>query len=105
MARNHVFRSILLAAGALFLAACATKQPEGTLLEKRFQQTAKHYQQYQYEGQIIYCKRGATRSLPPAECITEAGLRKRVEDYLTNRNPVQRGGPPYVATVPGGSGT
>jgi hypothetical protein len=105
MARNRVFRSVLLASSVLMMAACATTQRDGALLEKRFQQTAKHYQQYQYEGQVIYCKRGATRSLPPAECITEAGLRQRVEDYLTNRNPVQRGGPQYVATVPGGSGT
>jgi hypothetical protein len=102
MARNQVFRSILLGSSVLLMAACATKQPEGSLLEKRFQQTAKHYQQYQYEGQVIYCKRGATRTLPPAECITEPALRLQVENGLRSRNPVVRGGPPYVATVPGG---
>jgi len=113
MARNRVFRSVLLAAGVLLIAACAS-QPVSSparesvptpLLEMKFQRAAKQYdRQYQHEGQIVYCKRGATRSLPPTECITETALRLQVENYQTMRNSVVRGGPQYVATVPGGSG-
>ena len=38
-------------------------------------------------------------------CVTEARLRQVVEEWRMHRNPVVRGGPPYVATVPGGNGT
>jgi hypothetical protein len=104
MARNLVFRSVLLAAGALLMGACAS-QPEGSLLETKFQRAAKQYDQtYQYQGQVVYCMRGATLSLPPTECITEAALRQQVEDMHMSRNLVTRGGPQYVGTVPGGSG-
>lgn len=103
MARHSVLHSVLLAAGVLLVGACAS-QPQGALLEKQFQQTAKHYDKYQHEGQVVYCKRGATRSMPPTECITESALRLQVDNNQRSRNPVQRGGPPYVATVPGGSG-
>ena len=112
MARNSVFRSVLLAAGALLMGACAS-QPDswpgtaavpGTaaapaptpLLEKKFQQAAKQYDKYQHEGQVVYCKRGATRSLPPTECITESALRLQVENMQRSRNPVQR---PFIGTV------
>jgi hypothetical protein len=113
MARNRVFTSVLLTAGVLLIAACAS-QPGSSparatvstpLLEMKFQRVAKHYdRKYQHEGQIVYCKRGATRSLPPAECITESALRLHVENMQRSRNGVTRGGPQYVATVPGGSG-
>jgi hypothetical protein len=117
MATNSVIRSILLATGVLLIAACAT-QPAATpgsasvpgtatswantpLLEKKFQREANNYQQYQFEGQTVYCQRGATRSMPKS-CFTEAALRKRVELFERDRNGIARGGPPYVATVPGG---
>jgi hypothetical protein len=90
-----------LCSAALLLGACAT-QSDQTVIDKRFERVAKQYQQYQYEGQVIYCKRGATRSLPPTECVTEAALRERVDEHQRSRNGVVRGGPPYVATVPGG---
>jgi hypothetical protein len=96
-----MLRSVLLAAGVLSLAACATQPGSTPLLEKKFQREANHYMQYQHEGMVVYCKRGATRSLPPSECITETGLRARVESYERDRNPVMYGGPQYVATVPG----
>jgi hypothetical protein len=108
MARSGVFRSVLLAAGVLLVAACAS-QPAATtaessaLLEKKFERTAKYYQKYQHEGKLVYCKRGATRSMPPTECITESALRLQVEEMQRSRNAVGRGGPQYVATVPGGS--
>jgi hypothetical protein len=113
MAGNCVFRSVLLAAGVLLIAACAsqpTSSPAAAsvptpLLEMKFQRAARHYdRKYQYQGQLVYCKRGATRSLPPTECITEAALRLQVENFHKSRNVVARGGPQYVATVPGGSG-
>jgi len=113
MASNRVFHSVLLAAGVLLMAAC-TSQPVSSpatasvptpLLEMKFQRAARHYdRQYEHEGQVVYCKRGATRSLPPTECITESALRLQVENTQKTRNGVGRGGPQYVATVPGGSG-
>jgi len=113
MAGNRVFRSVLLAGGVLLIAACAS-QPVSSparesdptpLLEMKFQRAARHYdQKYQHEGQIVYCKRGATRSLPPTECIYESALRLQVENMQRSRNGVTRGGPQYVGTVPGGSG-
>ena len=103
MASNSVFRFVLVASSVLLMAACAS-QPDGALLEKKFQRTAKQYQKYQHEGRLVYCKRGATRSLPPTECIYESALRLQVENTQRSRNPVARGGPQYVGTVPGGSG-
>lgn len=104
MAKTRVFRSVVLVPGVVLIAACAS-QPEGSLLETKFQRAAQQYdQKYQYQGQVVYCMRGATRSLPPTECITESALRLQVEDMQGSRNAVGRGGPQYVATVPGGSG-
>lgn len=119
MATNHAIRSVLLATGVLMIAACAT-QPAATpgssaspatatswantpLLEKKFQREANNYEQYQFEGQMVYCQRGATRSMPKS-CFTEAALRRQVEEYQRNRNGPGRGGPQYVATVPGAVG-
>lgn len=105
MAKNRVFRSLLLAAGVLLMAGCASQPGSIPLQEKLFQREANNYDAiFLYEGQKVYCKRGATRSLPYQECVTESGLRRRVEDNHKYRNAVGRGGPQYVATVPGGSG-
>jgi len=108
--RNRVFRSVLLAAGVVLLAACAS-QPASTLgaaavpatapattplLERKFQQAARNYLKFQHEGQTVYCKRGATRSLPYTDCITESQLRLQVENFERSRNPVQR---PVIGTV------
>ena len=70
-----------------------------TLLEKKFQRAAKHYEKFQHEGQTMYCKRTGTKSMPYT-CLTEAELRQQVEDYERSRNAVPRGGPPVVTTVP-----
>jgi hypothetical protein len=103
MAMNHVFRSLLLAAGVLLMAGCASQPGSIPLQEKLFQREANNYDAiFRYEGQKVYCKRGATRSLPYRECITESGLRRQVDNNRRHRNDVQRGGPQYVATVPGG---
>jgi hypothetical protein len=82
MATKHIFRSVLLASGVLFVAACAT-QPATPLLERKFQQTAQHYQKFQHEGQIVYCKKEAV-----PVCLTEAALRRQVENFQRNRNSV-----------------
>jgi hypothetical protein len=112
MARNRVFRSVLLASGVLLIAACASQPASktGSLDEKYFQREASNYQKFQHEGQTVYCQTEPhDASLipynPNKRCITEAALRQAVENYRRNRIPVPRGGPPYVATVPGGSGT
>ena len=104
MASNHIVRSVLLAASVLLTGACAS-QPAGSLEEKYFQKEASHYQKFQQEdGQTVYCQSEprAASLIPHKWCITEANLRLRVEDARRSRNAVQRGGPPYVATVPGG---
>ena len=112
MARNQVFRSALLAAGVLLMAACAS-QPAATtdpvtapaansLLEKKFQRAARHYEKFEYQGHAVYCKRGATRSLPYT-CVSEAQLRYEVASYESWRNPVQR--PVVAGTGQGGIGS
>ena len=103
MAGNRVFRTVLLTATVVLVGACAS-QPQESLLETQFQRTAKQYQKYQHEGQVVYCKRGATRSMPPRECIYESALRQQVADTQRSRNAVARGGIPHGGTVPGGSG-
>lgn len=86
MASNPVFRSVLLAASALVMGGCAS-QPEGSLLETKFQRAARQYDvNFLYRGQAVYCNRGATRSLPMAECVTEPQLRARVENSMRSRN-------------------
>jgi hypothetical protein len=92
MARNRVFRSVLIVSGVLLIAACAT-QPRESLLERKFQQTAKHYQKFQHEGRTVYCR----KDLPPGEqCITEAALRRQVEHHERYRNAVS-----YTRSPPG----
>ena len=106
MAIIRVFRTVLVATGVLLMAGCATQTGSMPLQEKLFQREANNYDaEFLYEGQKVYCKRGATRSLPYQECVTETALRTRVENHHRDRNNAQRGGPQYVATVPGGSGT
>jgi hypothetical protein len=90
------------------IAACAS-QPASTtqsLDEKYFQQEASNYLKFQHEGQTVYCQTEASGTTlipfnPDKRCISEAALRQAVENYRRGRNPVPRGGPPYVATVPG----
>jgi len=74
-------------------AAPATAPAPTTLREKKFQQAAKQYQKVEKDGQTMYCKRGATRSLPHS-CLTEAQLRQVVENYELRRNEVPRSPPP-----------
>jgi outer membrane biogenesis lipoprotein LolB len=54
-------RSLLLASTLLLVAACATQPASdpasGAMLEQKCQRTAKHYQRYQHQGQVVYCKK------------------------------------------------
>jgi outer membrane biogenesis lipoprotein LolB len=95
MATTRVIHSILLAAGVLLMTACAS-QPEGALLEKKFQQAAQHYQKFQHEGRTVYCKKEKvlTSAVPVTQCLSEAELRLRVENSERHRNAVGR---PLVA--------
>lgn len=105
MATHGVFRILLPAAAALLASACATQNaPIESLGEKYFEQEAKNYLKFEHEGQTVYCQshRKTGSLVPHKQCITEAGLRRRVEDARLARNPVVRGGPQHVATVPGG---
>jgi len=108
MARNRVFRSMLLASGVLLMAACASQPASrtGSLDEQYFQREASNYLKFQHEGKTVYCQTEAQPATlipydPNRRCISEAALRQAVENYRRDRNPVPRGGPPYVATVPG----
>lgn len=109
MATNRVLPSILLATGVLLVSACASQPApvKGSLDQKYFEREANNYQQYQYEGQLVYCNEGKVSGglIDARTCKTEAALREMVEDARRSRNAVVRGGPQYVATVPGGSGT
>jgi hypothetical protein len=86
------FRSVLLLAGVLALAACATPTDRTPLLEKKFQRAAKHYQKFQHEGQVVYCRKDG----PNVHCLTEPQLRRQVESYERNRNAVS-----YARIPPG----
>ena len=105
MARNRIFRSVLLAAGVLLMGACAS-QPASreTLLERKFQVAAKYYQKYQHDGEIWYCKkeRPTYSSISGVQCFTESQLRLQVENFERSRNPVQR--PMVAGTGQGGIG-
>jgi outer membrane biogenesis lipoprotein LolB len=96
MARKHVFQSVLLATGVLLVAACAS-QPTSTpatttLLEKKFQQAAGHYQKFRHEGQVVYCKKEKviTSAIPVVQCLSESELRLEVENLERWRNRVSR---------------
>jgi hypothetical protein len=104
MSRTRVLTQILLGSSVLLMAACASARP-GALEEKYFQREAQSYLKFEKDGQTVYCQNEpVTASLiPHKSCITETALRQRVENYRRSRNAVARGGPPYVATTPGGS--
>ena len=101
MARNHIFRSVVLAAGLLLIAACASQPastpasataPAASLLEKKFQVATKYYQKLQQDGQTVYCKKEKvlTSAIPLVQCLTESQLRLEVESFERWRNPVAR---------------
>jgi hypothetical protein len=106
MARTRISGYVLLAAGVAVLAGCASHPATTTvsLDEKYFQREIRSYLKFEHEGQTVYCQNNRrTGSLVlHKECITERELRHRVEEARLSRNSVVRGGPPYVATVPGG---
>ena len=94
MAKDHVFLSILLAAGTLLIAACAS-QPTSSLDDKYFQAEAKKYEKFQHEGQVVYCtSEGGNSTLIPytgagkRQCVSESQLRLAVENYRRSRNRV-----------------
>jgi hypothetical protein len=96
MSRNHVFRSVLLAAGVLLMVACASQPGSPTLLDKKFQRAAQQFQKVQHQGQTLYCKRDDPTGPSGWRCLTEAQLRQEVESFERWRNPVQR---PVIGTV------
>jgi hypothetical protein len=106
---KHILRASLLASGALLIAACASQPATGSPDEEYFQKEASNYLKFEHEGKTVYCTSKDNSGLIPytgtPRCVTEARLRQVVEDWRVQRNPVVRGGPPYVATVPGGNGT
>ncbi len=99
MAMKQPRQCVLLVAGVLLIAACATPpesspvhaQPTQSLLERKFQQAAKHYRKYLYEGQVVYCRKEKviTSAVPVMQCLKESELRAQVENYQKRRNAVQ----------------
>ena len=108
MASKRFFPSVLVASGVLLMGACAAQPASttGSLDEKYFQREANNYLKFQHEGQTVYCQNAshAGSLIPHKWCISESALRQRVENFRKDRNPVTRGGPSYVATVPGRTG-
>jgi hypothetical protein len=109
MTRHRSIGSLLLATGALMIAACAsqpvsTSTAEASLAEKNFQQTAQHYQKFQHDGQTVYCKKEKviTSAIPATRCLTEAALREQVHNAQRSRNAVSR--PVVAGTGQGGIG-
>jgi len=100
MAPNRILASILLSAGVLLAAGCASQPASraASLDERYFQREVRNYVKVEREGQTVYCQTIAqTASLIPYKnCITEAALRQRVEDWRRTRNEVER---PMHATV------
>jgi hypothetical protein len=90
MVRTRVFSSVLLAAGVLLVAACAS-EPRTPLLEKKFQRAASTYQKVNVHGQTVYCKKGEPPTdsrLPGWRCLTEPQLREEVANFERWRNQV-----------------
>jgi len=94
MTKHPALPSVLLASGVLLMAACAS-QPEGSLADKQFQRAAKKYQKFERDGQTVYCMMANTRIVPQT-CLSEAELRKQVDDYERSRNAVS-----YTRSPPG----
>ena len=83
MTRNRVFHSLLMSAGVLLMAACATTRPDGYLDERYFQAEARYYEKFQHEGMTVYCASrdfSSRQALFPGQCISEADLRQVVRD-------------------------
>jgi hypothetical protein len=100
MVRIKIVASILLSAGVVVMTACAshTASRAGSLDDRYFQREVRNYVKVEREGQTVYCQSvPQTASLIPyKDCITEAALRQRVEDWRKTRNPVEQ---PMHATV------
>jgi hypothetical protein len=106
MAKHSVMGGVLVAIGVAVVAGCAS-QPASEVVsldEKYFQREARNYLKFEHEGQTVYCQnnRHVSSLVLYKQCVTERALRLRVEEARLSRNAVVRGGPPYVATVPGG---
>jgi hypothetical protein len=101
MSSNRVFRSVLFAAGAVLLTACAsqTVAPNGTLDDKYFEKEAQNYEKFQHEGQTVYCSTPETRGaaiipyIGHVRCISEPDLRLAVRDWRRDRVPAVRPAP------------
>jgi hypothetical protein len=97
-------RYLLLVAGTLTVAACTIQPPSHTLLDKKFERAARHYDKYQHEGQVVYCKKEKviTSAIPAVHCLSEDQLRQEVASFERWRNPVAR--PLMPGTGQGGIG-
>ena len=92
MTSKRVYLSLLLSASTLLVGACATQSTSrsGSLDDRYFQTEVRNYQKLQHEGRVIYCQNQPTAAslVPYKGCITEAGLRLRVENARRARNTV-----------------
>ena len=100
MTRHRIVTSILLSAGVLLMTACASppRSQVGALDERYFQQEVRNYVKVERDGQTVYCQKSAQIAtlIPVNRCVTEASLRRAVEDWRRTRNPVER---PLHATI------
>jgi hypothetical protein len=60
----------------------ASEAEVAAVLDKKFQDAAKHFVQLKRNDQVMFCKRyrDMGSNIPTLHCITEAELRKQVED-------------------------
>jgi hypothetical protein len=60
----------------------ATEAEVAAELDRKFEEAAKHFTKLKKDDQIMYCKRYRMigSMIPTIQCITEAELRKQVED-------------------------
>jgi hypothetical protein len=77
----------------IVIAGCSTQpipvaSAGDTLLDKKFERAARHYQKFQHEGQVVYCtkEKPITSSVPVTNCLSEPELREQVASYERWRN-------------------
>jgi hypothetical protein len=60
----------------------ASEADVAAVLDKKFREAAKHFVQLKRNDQVMFCKRyrDMGSNIPTLHCITEAELRKQVED-------------------------
>ena len=91
----RVVRPLMLAAGVLAIAGCASQSASmsaasDALDERYFQAEAANYLKFEHQGRVVYCQNETTVGslVPTRECIWESALREKVKQFRRERNGV-----------------